>query len=74
MVKSEQPPATPTPPPIDPSELKGRRFGRVLTKLKKVTREQVHEALALQKTRARRDRARRSANSSSSSGTSLSMT
>jgi type IV pilus assembly protein PilB len=28
--------------------LKGRRFGRVLAKLGKVTREQVHEALALQ--------------------------
>ena len=37
--------------PIDPGELKGRRFGRVLTKLKKVTRDQVHEALQLQKTR-----------------------
>jgi len=36
---------------LDPKELKGRRFGRVLTKLGKVTREQVHEALALQKTR-----------------------
>ena len=36
---------------IDPSELKGRRFGRVLTKLGKVTRDQVHEALALQKAR-----------------------
>jgi len=34
-----------------PTELKGRRLGRVLTKLKKVTREQVHEALQLQKTR-----------------------
>ncbi|MFO0829721.1 MAG: ATPase, T2SS/T4P/T4SS family [Phycisphaerales bacterium] len=33
---------------ISPDELKGRRFGRVLTKLGKVTREQVHEALALQ--------------------------
>jgi type IV pilus assembly protein PilB len=33
---------------INPEELKGRRFGRVLTKLGKVTREQVHEALALQ--------------------------
>jgi len=30
------------------SQLKGRRFGRALTKLGKVTREQVHEALALQ--------------------------
>ena len=34
--------------PIDPSELKKRRIGRVLTKLGKVTREQVHEALAKQ--------------------------
>ncbi len=32
-------------------ELKGRRLGRVLTKLKKVTRDQVHEALQLQRTR-----------------------
>jgi len=36
---------------LDPSELKGRRLGRILTKLNKVTREQVHEALQLQKTR-----------------------
>ena len=36
---------------LDPSELKGRRFGRVLTKLGKVTRDQVHEALTVQKTR-----------------------
>jgi len=36
---------------IDPSELKGRKLGRVLTKLGKVSREQVHEALAVQKTR-----------------------
>ena len=36
---------------IDPKELKGRRLGRILTKLKKVTRDQVHEALTLQKTR-----------------------
>jgi len=36
---------------VDPKELKGRRFGRVLTKLGKITREQVHEALQLQKTR-----------------------
>ncbi len=36
---------------VDPTELKGRRLGRVLTKLKKVTREQVQEALQLQKTR-----------------------
>jgi len=38
-------------PPVDPSELKGRKLGRVLTKLGKVTREKVHEALAVQKTR-----------------------
>ena len=38
--------------PVDPTELKGRKIGRVLTKLGKVTREQVHEALAIQKTRA----------------------
>ncbi|MCA9289765.1 MAG: Flp pilus assembly complex ATPase component TadA [Phycisphaerales bacterium] len=37
--------------PIDPSELKGRRIGRVLTKLGKVTRDQVQEALKLQRTR-----------------------
>ncbi len=36
---------------VDPAELKGRRFGRVLTKLNKVTRDQVHEALNLQKAR-----------------------
>ena len=35
----------------DPSELKGRRIGRVLTKLGCLTREQVHEALQLQKSR-----------------------
>ena len=33
----------------DPSQLKGRRFGRVLTKLGKVNRDQVHEALSVQK-------------------------
>ncbi len=38
-------------PAVDPSELKGRKLGRVLTKLGKVTREKVHEALAIQKTR-----------------------
>jgi len=38
-------------PPIDPAELKGRKLGRVLTKMGKVSREQVHEALAVQKTR-----------------------
>ncbi|MEO1007606.1 MAG: ATPase, T2SS/T4P/T4SS family [Planctomycetota bacterium] len=34
-------------------ELKGRKLGRVLTKMGKVTREQVHEALSIQKTRRR---------------------
>jgi type IV pilus assembly protein PilB len=36
---------------IDPAELKGRKLGRVLTKMGKVSREQVHEALEIQKTR-----------------------
>jgi len=36
---------------IDPSELKGRRFGRVLTKLGKITRDQVHEGLQVQRAR-----------------------
>lgn len=36
---------------IDPAELKGRKLGRVLTKMGKVSREQVHEALEVQKTR-----------------------
>ncbi|MCC6661486.1 MAG: type II secretion system ATPase GspE [Phycisphaerales bacterium] len=31
--------------------MKGRKIGRVLTKMGKVTREQVHEALSIQKTR-----------------------
>jgi type IV pilus assembly protein PilB len=39
---------------IDPAELKGRKLGRVLTKLGKVSREQVHEALEVQKTRKTR--------------------
>ena len=34
---------------VDPSQLKGRRFGRILTKLKKLNREKVHEALQVQK-------------------------
>ena len=39
----------------DPAaQLKGRRFGRVLTKLGKITRDQVHEALRVQ--RARREK------------------
>ncbi len=33
------------------TELKGRRFGRVLSKLGLVTREQVHEAIAVQRSR-----------------------
>ena len=36
---------------IEPGELKGRKLGRALTKMGKVTREQVHETLAIQKTR-----------------------
>ena len=36
---------------VAPSELKGRRFGRVLTKLGKITRDQVQEALKEQKAR-----------------------
>ena len=36
---------------VKTSELKGRRIGRILTKTGHVTREQVHEALALQKER-----------------------
>jgi type IV pilus assembly protein PilB len=36
---------------IDPSELKNRKLGRVLTNMGKVTREQVHEALGIQKQR-----------------------
>ncbi len=36
---------------IEPAELKGRRLGRVLTKMGKVTREQVYEALKIQKER-----------------------
>ncbi len=36
---------------IDPNELKNRKLGRVLTKMGKITREQVHEALEVQKTK-----------------------
>ncbi len=43
--------STATNPKIDLAEMKGRKLGRVLTKLGKVTREQVHEALAIQQTR-----------------------
>ena len=38
---------------VNPAELKRRKIGRVLTKLGKVTREQVHEALAKQKEEGR---------------------
>ena len=38
---------------LDYKELKGRRIGRILTKMGKVSREQVHEALELQKKRRR---------------------
>lgn len=41
---------------MEPSELKGRKLGRVLTKLKVVTREQVHEALGVQKGRTNKVR------------------
>jgi type IV pilus assembly protein PilB len=37
--------------PVDPSELKQRKIGRILTKLGKVSRETVHEALAIQQSR-----------------------
>ncbi len=36
---------------VDYSQFKGLRIGRILTKIGKVTREQVHEGLALQKQR-----------------------
>jgi type IV pilus assembly protein PilB len=36
---------------IDPSQLKGRKLGRILTKLGKITREKVEEAVQIQKTR-----------------------
>ena len=39
---------------VSTSELKGRKFGRVLVKLGKVTREQVHEALKVQQGQAGR--------------------
>jgi len=37
----------------DVSELKGRRLGRILTKMGKVTRDQVQEGLAIQQTKKR---------------------
>jgi len=42
---------TQLPATINYAELKGLKLGRVLAKLGKVTRERVHEALAVQKTR-----------------------
>lgn len=39
---------------MDVSELKGRKIGRALTKLGVVTREQVHEALQVQKSRTQK--------------------
>ncbi len=42
---------TQLPATINFAELKGLKLGRVLTKLGKVTRERVHEALAIQKTK-----------------------
>lgn len=39
---------------MDVSELKGRKLGRVLTKLGVVTREQIHEALQVQKGRTQK--------------------
>jgi type IV pilus assembly protein PilB len=39
---------------IDLVETKGRKLGRVLTKMGKVSREQVHEALAVQQTRKKK--------------------
>jgi len=36
------------------SELKNRKLGRVLTKLGKVTREQVHEAMAIQRSKSKK--------------------
>ncbi|MEO1278264.1 MAG: ATPase, T2SS/T4P/T4SS family, partial [Planctomycetota bacterium] len=38
----------------NPEELKGRKIGRVLTKMGKVTRDQVHEALSIQRTRKKK--------------------
>ncbi|MBA4027785.1 MAG: pilus assembly protein PilB [Planctomyces sp.] len=38
-------------PPVDVQETKGRKLGRVLTKLGFTTRERVHEALVIQQTR-----------------------
>ena len=50
---AEQKKNVPVAPKIDISELKGRKIGRVLTKMGKVTREQVQEALDLQQQQKR---------------------
>ncbi len=47
MAKAE--PTTKRKSDPEPKDLKGRRFGRVLTKLGLLTREQVHEALGIQR-------------------------
>ncbi|MBL4810082.1 MAG: Flp pilus assembly complex ATPase component TadA [Phycisphaerales bacterium] len=39
---------------MEPSELKGRKIGRVLTKLGVVTREQVHQAMGVQRGRTQK--------------------
>ncbi len=39
---------------MDPSELKGRKIGRVLTKMGVVTREQVHQAMGIQRGRTQK--------------------
>ncbi len=44
---------------IDPNELKGRRFGRVLAKLGKLTRDQVHEGLNVQKVKKEKGQSKR---------------
>lgn len=44
---------------VDPKELKGRRFGRVLAKLGKVSRDDVHKALALQKAQKEKGQAKK---------------
>jgi hypothetical protein len=44
---------------LDPNELKGRRFGRVLAKLGKTTREQVHEGLNVQKAKKEKGQSKR---------------
>ena len=57
MVKASSSPQSSSDQPIDPSELKGRRFGRVLVKLGKITKEQRDEALKLQRARKEKGQA-----------------